>query len=181
MQCISNQRQIGEAMHFYAKDNDEYIAREGHYYDRRYNTWNPTHASNIPWAFAYRPYLESSQPPSDYYVEMQRPNRGDKFEFVEVYKCPSHPRREHFIQYVNNGIKFGRTGQDDLSPAFRYSEFQRPSQTIYLSEFTDDESASFFQNNYSGAYGVAGDRGVAAWYDLWRGIHIDSPIEHYDN
>jgi len=178
--CLSNMKQIGYGMQFYAKDYDNYVPREGHYYDRRYSSWNPTKSSNIPWAFAFRPYLDKT--PGDYYTRMQRGNQGDKFEFLSVYKCPSHPRKEHFIQYVNNGIKFDRTGnRDDLSPALPYEEFQRPTVTIYLSEFTDDESASFAQNNYGTAYSGYGDRGVASWYDIWAGYHIDAPNENYQN
>ncbi len=178
--CLSNMKQIGYGMHFYAKDYDTFVPREGHYYDRRYSNWNPTAASNIPWAFAFRPYVDKT--PGDYYTRMQRGGQGDKFEYLSVYKCPSHPRKEHFIQYVNNGIKFGRNGvSDDLAPATRYEEFQRPSQTIYLSEFTDDESASFAQNNYGTAFASYGDRGVASWYDIWMTIHINGQNENYNN
>ncbi len=178
-QCLSNQKQIGYGLHYYSNDFNSYVPREGHYYDRRYGNWNPTKSSNIPWPFGFRPYVDKT--PGDYYVRMQRGGQGDKFEFLQVYKCPSHPRKEHFIQYVNNGIKFDATGtRDDLCPATTYEEFQRPSQTIYLSEFTDDESASFSQNNYGTAFQSYGDRGVAAWYDIWRGFHIDAPNENYD-
>lgn len=178
--CLSNMKQIGYGLHFYAKDNSTFVPREGHYYDRRWSNWQHATPSNIPWAFAFRPYLDKT--PSDYYIRMQRGGQGDKFQHLSIYKCPSHPRKEHFIQYVNNGIKFDRRRtRDDLAAATPFSEFVFPSQTIYLSEFTDDASAAFYQNNYSGAWQAYGDRGVAAWYDIWRGFHIDSPIEHYDN
>lgn len=188
--CLSNQKQIGYAMHFYSKDYDSYIPREGHYtdtpnsFDQRYQLpYDPPRInkiSRIPWAFAFRPYIDKTE--GDYYTRMQRGGQGDKFEHMSVYKCPSHPRKDHFIQYVNNGIKFDRTrNQTSLAYSHTFEEFVRPSEIIYLSEFTDDESASFARNNYQQGYGLAGDRGVAAWYDIWRGFHIDAQIEHYDN
>lgn len=182
--CLSNMKQIGYALHFYADEFNRFIPREGHYYDGIHpgNGYQlPVNKiSRFPWAFALRPYLDKT--PSDYYIRAQRGGQGDKFEHLQVYKCPSHPSKGHFIQYVNNGIKFDRTAtRDALSYMHTYEEFTRPSQTIYLSDFTNDDSASFYQNNYSGAWQAYGDRGVASWYDVWRGFHIDSPIEHYDN
>jgi len=189
-QCLSNQKQIGYGMHFYSNDYKTYVPREGHYtdtpnnVDQRYTLpWEPPPSHNnkisrIPWAFAYRPYVDKA--PGDYYSRMQRGGQGDKFEFLQIYKCPSHPRKEHFIQYVNNGIKFNETRTNySLAYSHTFEEFKRPSEIIYLSEFTDDESASFQQNNYGTAFQGYGDRGVAAWYDIWRGFHIDASNENY--
>lgn len=178
--CASNQKQIGLAMHFYLTDNNGYVPREGHYTDRRYHSWHPLSPSNIPWAFAFRPYIDRSVP-YDYYEKMSRPNQGDKFEFVNVYKDPSHPDECHLIQYINNGIKFSRAGQDQLSPATPFTDFQRPDATVYLTAFANDESASFCKNNYGSAFSSYGDRGVAAWYDVWRGIHITAEKVNYSN
>jgi len=187
--CLSNMKNIGSALHFYSGAYQNYLPREGHYtdtplpgnaYQMPYQPPDFIRTIRFPWAFALRPFLEGT--PYDYYTRMQRGSQGDKFEHSAVYKCPSHPRKGHFIQYVNNGIKFDRSRRRDaLAYAHTYEEFHRPSEIIYLSEFTDDDSASFYQNNYSGAWQAYGDRGVAAWYDIWRGFHIDSPIEHYDN
>ena len=177
-ECLSHMKQIGYGMHFYLTENDDYIPREGHYYDRQWNTWQPRYPSNIPWAFAFRPFILETAP--DYYTDKARGGRGDKFEFVDAYKCPSHPRRDHFIQYVNNGIKWGRGGNDDLACATRYTEFQVPAETLYLTEFTDDDSASFADNNYGTAFSTYGDRGVASWYDIWQEYHISDDVEDYN-
>lgn len=177
--CLSNMKQIGYGLQFYAQDFRSFVPREGHYFERPAPTWSRRPPSSVPWAFAFRPYVDTT--PSDYYTRMQRGGQGDQFEFLSVYKCPSHPRREHFIQYVNNGIKFDRTGgRDELCTATTQEEFRRPSDTIYLSEFTDDESATFAQNAYGTSYANYGDRGVASWYDVWAGAHISSPVENYD-
>ena len=101
------------------------------------------------------------------------------YEFVDVYKDPSDPNECHFIQYINNGIKFTENGQDRLAAGSPFTDFRRPDQTLYLTAFADDESADFCKNNYGTAYSTGGDRGIAAWYDAWRAIHITAENVNY--
>ncbi|MFG0331130.1 MAG: DUF1559 domain-containing protein [Phycisphaerales bacterium] len=184
-QCLSNQRQIGQAMHYYSTDFKGYVPREGHYYDGRaaassygYRHLNP---STIPWAFAFRPYLDNKKNES-YWSKHTRPVReeDDKYEFIEVYQCPAFPLQKradlcHKITYVCNGIRFTRDGFGQAIYATPITEFRAPSETIYLTAYTSDEADAFCNNNYNAAYNSYGERGIAAWYEVWNNSHITNP------
>lgn len=177
--CASNQQQIGHGLHYYTVDFQDYVPREGHYDDSPYYGWHRRgYISRIPWAFAFRKYIDN-RAGGDYFERGQRGGQGDTFEAVEVYRDPAFPRQTHNIHYVNNGIKFGDNGADYLSVATKYTDFRRPNATIYLTAFVNDEEASFYKNNYGSAFNRGGDRGVAAWYDVWAKIHITSKNENY--
>jgi len=172
--CASNQRQIGQAVFYYTNDFNDYVPREGHYYDD-YNG-----DSRIPWAFAFRKYIDN-RAGGDYLVRCQKGGQGDAFAYVDVYRDPSFPRQEHNIHYVVNGIKFTESGSGRLAVATLYTDFRRPAQTLYITAFVNDEEASFYQNNYGNAFNSYGDRGVAAWYDVWSTQHITSKNENYNS
>ncbi len=178
--CASNQSQIGKALHFYTVDFNDYVPREGHYSDRRYHSWHPLSPTNIPWAFAFRPYLDGSTD-SNYYVEKARSNQGDRFEFLGVFKDPAHDDKCHYIQYINNGLKITENGQGQLAAGTPFTDFRRPTDTLYLTAFANDETANFCDNNYETAFRTGGDRGVAAWYDVWSTIHITSKVVRFSN
>lgn len=178
MKCGSNQKQIGLALHFYTVDFDDFVPREGHYNDRREENWHPLKPSRIPWAFAFRPYLDGAVSPN-YYVDKARPNQGDRFEFMEIYRDPAHDAECHNIQYINNGLKISRSGQGQLAVATPFTDFRRPAQTHYLTAFANDETADFCANNYRVGFGEQGDRGVAAWYDVWDTKHITAEIVRF--
>jgi len=161
-ECASNQKQIGIALQFYATDNNDWVPREGHYTD------GP--GSRIPWAYAFRKYIH----------EVKKDNTGreinDFYDAAKVYRDPAHPMKGHRIQYVNNGIKFTSSGTSgNLTPATRLEDFRRPTDTLYLTAFTDDPSASFFQNNYN----QATLRDIASWYDVWLPAHISGTSNNY--
>ncbi len=178
--CASNQKQIGIAMHFYTTEFNEYVPREGHYNDLNPNTNVPRYIPRIPWAFAFRPYIDLTIP-HDYYVQMSRPRTGDMYEWVDVYKDPGNSDQCHMLQYINNGIKFNEQGAGRITGATVYTDFRRPGATLYLTAFANDETNQFCDNNYGTAYSTAGDRGIAAWYDVWRTIHITAEKVNYAN
>lgn len=167
-ECMSNQKQIGQALQYYATDNNDWVPREGHYNDTSYY-YGMKNTSRIPWALAFRKYVDNEV--------IGDPNEvDDKFAGVEVYKDPDHPMKGHQIQYVNNAVKFNNNGTSRLAHASPITDFRRLDQTLYLTAFTDDPSASFFQNNY----GQSDDRGVAAWYDAWTSNHISGSSTNYN-
>lgn len=163
-QCLSNQRQIGTALHLYANDNSDWVPRNGHWDDSRGN-------SLIPWAYGFRRYVDRIYERDENGQEI-----GDQYKPVAVYQDPAHPNKCHNIQYVNNGIKFDSRGVGVESPATPITEFRRPSKTLYLTSFTDDPSASFCENNYNSD----DDRRVASRYDVFQSSHIDSPSNSYN-
>lgn len=178
--CASNQRQIGQAIFFYTNDFNDFVPREGHYNDAKYHSWHPDHPSRIPWAFAFRPYIDN-RADNDYWRRGSRGGQVDTFEYVAVYRDPSYPLQLHNIQYVNNGIKFTKSGGSQLAVATLYTDFHRPDATLYLTAFVNDKEASFYENGYGSVYRSYGDRGVAAWYDVWSTIHIISENENFSS
>ena len=174
IQCSSNQKQIGIAMHLYATDNDGFIPREGDTSaipNRKY--------SKACWPLVYRQYVDGTyhdngfNPPSKLW---------DKFVPVKVYKDPAHPNEKHQIQYVDNGLAFREEGTvyegGDGRPGVQIDLIRKPSTMIYLSDFTDDADNAFANMLYNGN---KSDRGIAAWYDCWREIHVNGKDQGYSN
>ena len=110
MTCASHLKQIGQAMHFYASDFKGYIPREGN--------GDPDEEREIPglkpakptWPIAFRKYLD---PKDAYKGDYHNPPRTvcDKFEFMDVYRCPSHPNKKHNINFIINGLAFREAGR----------------------------------------------------------------------
>ncbi|NOG53728.1 MAG: DUF1559 domain-containing protein [Planctomycetes bacterium] len=164
--CLSNQRQIGTAMQMYSADSNSYIPREGD------QTPSRGQFSKVCWPLAFRVYVA---PRHAYLGDYDNPprDRGDEFEGVAVYKCPSHPNDKHQIQYVNNGLQFTQEGRvyegGDGRVATPIDKIRRQSTMIYISDFTSDSNNAFA----NGLYGVnRTDRYIASWYDCWRAIHV---------
>ncbi len=155
--CGSNQHQIGLAITQFAGDYFDLLPREG------ISPWvdRPRLGAHIPWIEATRPYLLS----------------GGKVDDLAspVYLDPAHPNPNHVVHYVINGIGFEQSGSrilelGDRRGATPSTVFHRPSDTIYLTEFTDDRDNSIARNvmvwNLKNAAGV---------YDVWNYAHIWGP------
>lgn len=174
VQCMNNLKSIGVGLHSYAVDNSDYIPREGHPNDTPSFGEASYNVSRVPWAYGFRKYCDGPR--------SAEALREDAFEPVVMYRCPMFPRKEHQIHYVVNGISFYSSGGSRIRYAAPMHYIRRPEATIYLSEFTDDESASFAQNNYGTYwYGESRNRYIAAWYDVWQSFHIDGSQEDYNN
>ena len=164
MQCLSKERDIGTALHAYVTEYD-IIPREcngGRTEDPRYD---------LAWAFVFRPYFKSG---------IQNDKVNDKFKSMDAYRCPSHPNPNHNITYINNGMRFTAPGQTTDWPrqkACKPELFRRPSDSAYLTDFTDDTENSLFQTYYSSS----SDSYIAIYFDAWRRSHIEGgdPSDFY--
>lgn len=164
--CLSNQKQIGLGLEFYARDWKEFTPREsGRSEPLTFNA-----RSNPAWPFALRPYVDgqaTNQPP-----EVEPTGQGsmaDGYKYAPYYKDPSRRKDRHEIHYVNNGISLSAPGvvNSYAKPPTRISKYQRPFDTLYLSCFTDDPT-----NVHSNAWYAAGSSNfqIAIWYDMgWAG------------
>jgi len=148
--CLSNQRQIGMAMHAYIEAWDV-IPREA--------STPRVDGTDIPWPLVFRPYFTSK--------------RDDLYESVPVYRCPSHPNERHRIHYIINALNFIDRRTVTTSPrqqAVRSNLFFNPSATLYMTEYTDDRDNVLANNNYSGN---PTDASISIWYDAWSPAHIE--------
>ena len=155
--CGSNQHQIGLAITQFAGDFFDLLPREG------ISPWmdTPRIGAHIPWIEATRPYLLSGAKVDD----LASP----------VYLDPAHPNPNHLVHYVVNGIGFEQSGSrilelGDRRGATPSSVFHRPSDTIYLTEFTDDRDNSIAKNVM-----VWDLKNAAGVYDVWNYAHIWGP------
>lgn len=155
MQCLARQRDIGTALHSYITEYD-IIPREcngGRSEDPRFD---------LGWPFVFRPYFKPGIKNDDF---------NDKFKSVEAYRCPSHPNPLHNINYINNGMRFTAPGQTTDWPrqkACKPELFRRPSDSAYLTDYTDDPDNALYQTNYSSS----SDKYIAVYFDAWRQSHI---------
>lgn len=156
-ECASNLRQNGMALHQYVTDYD-IVPREcngGRAEDPRFD---------LGWAYVFRPYFNGI------------PNRqyeDDAYASMNTYRCPSHPNKNHVIQYISNGMNF--TGHEQVidwprRKATPLQYFRRPSQTLYMTEYTDDPQNILSVNNNS--YRGGTDYWRAIWYDAWHPSHV---------
>ena len=170
--CGFNLKQIGYALTLYANDHREYVPREGsdHLEDRgRYQ---------YPWPRALHKYIHPSDPMNEQTQASFSANDLDStqwryvfFTHVQAYKCPSHPNRNHQIQYINNGIQLTRarlvkdTGRHATSTL---AQFVTPDTTIYMVDFADDLDNSIYEGVVDWDYDDH-------WYDIFQQVHIDGP------
>ncbi len=160
MQCLTNQRSIGQALHSYITEND-WIPRES-----GINNGGTTSGPDLAWAWIFRPYFLTRLTGTDNITF------NDKFASVPEYKCPMHPNPNHQIQYINNGLHYIRPGVVTERPtqkACRPQLFRRASDTVYLTDYCDDADNSLYRNNYAGNQ----DRLIANWYDAWQASQIE--------
>ena len=164
--CLSNQKQIGMALEYYARDWKEMTVRESGRSER------PGGRTNPAWPFTLRPYLDekaTNQP-----IELDPAGQGglnDGYKNAPYYKDPSRKPDRHQIHYVNNGISLRAAGASNVNnyskPPTRFSKYQRPFDTLYLACFTDDPT-----NIHSNAWYTTGASNwqIAIWYDMgWAG------------
>lgn len=165
--CLSNVRQIGEAMFMYSTANKGWVPREG--------TMGLTPATlreRLPWPAALRPYLdERIGTASD-------PN--DQFANAPHYRCPGR-RDKQPIHYMNNGFFFVARGVVHPQAAGGQVQYRRgptqvdrhpwPAQTLYLSE-TNEDPAAVLLNQWL-AQGNT-DLSLGQFYDIWQAGHITS-------
>jgi len=156
-ECLSGMRQIGLAMNQYQTD-EGLVPREcngGSSEDPRYD---------LGWAYVFRPYFTG--------VDNRR-WEDDRYEAVPQYRCPSHPNTNHAIQYVVNGFNFAEPGRIVTWPrrkATPVTFFRRPSEAVYLAEYTDDPDNILANNNNS--YRGGSDYWLSIWYDGWHPSHL---------
>ena len=162
--CLSNFRQIGLALHSYLTDHD-IVPREAS------GGGNPKW--DLAWPYEFRPYLKDYTN-GDFESRFKTGRRGDQFESMKVYKCPSHPNKRHQVQYISNGMNFSEPGRVISNPRQKAStlqEFRSPTQTIYMTDYTDDPDNILAENNYNyQQYNT--DKDVAIFYDAWLEQHI---------
>jgi len=171
--CLSNQRQIALASLNYANHNRDFILREGSVPDDDH-----TDRRHLSWAVGNRPYLDDSVP-TDHELD-------DLFVNAPYYRDPSRPRDRHNIHYVVNAFPFimvpdgmgGMSPQVDLRglPIFLYrrgptklTRLSFPEQTLYLTEFGDDEDEELADDNEDFP---PTDIYRSQFYDVWDPLHI---------
>jgi prepilin-type N-terminal cleavage/methylation domain-containing protein/prepilin-type processing-associated H-X9-DG protein len=161
MKCLSNQRQVAMAMTLYANEKKDFIPREG--------VLGLTEPYSRPgWAVGLRPYLDPAA--------IDRTNYGDQFSKAYYYQDPARFRDGHNIHYVVNAVPFtapgvvnpAAAGNDNLrrGPA-RLSNFPRPVETLYITDFAEDRNQTYFNTWYAGGTS-AHDLQIAQYYDIWE-------------
>ncbi len=152
--CLSNQRQIGTAMVFYANEFDGWVPRE---------------AGQVPdmsWAQATRPYLDER---ASHTVPI-----NDWYRKAEYFHDPARPRDDlHQLHYVANGLRFRRDGTVTQRPSKRMTKLSVtpfPFQTLYLTGWAVDPNNSYYNRIYRDG---ATDFSIAQVYDVWRRSHIN--------
>ncbi|MBL1216277.1 MAG: DUF1559 domain-containing protein [Planctomycetes bacterium] len=158
--CLSNQRQIGFAMHGYIADVD-LIPREANGGRQEDKRWD------LAWPLCYRPYFTHK--------------KDDQFDSADVYRCPSHPNPRHKVQYIVNGLNFREPGQVIEWPrqkASRPEEFRRPSDAAYITDYTDDPDNILANNNYNRGENTP-ESHIAIFYDAWSRDHIQGDPDNF--
>lgn len=174
--CLSNQKQIGTALAMYADLYREYVPRESGISEQlaagdgpQVPAWyaTPTQRAtvNISWAFSLRPMLD------DRCVSTQEDGGlNDRYAQAPYYRDPARPKDPHNIHYVNNGLRFRtnaagtRVCTSTGKPPTLISRLARPSQTAYLTCFTDDPSGLRWGSTYAS---VNTQLRISVFYDMW--------------
>lgn len=175
--CLSNQKQIGQALGYYESAFKEYQPRESGFSERPFDRRRCP-----PWAFVLRPYLDDRV--TGQAIEDEPTGSGglpDQFSMAWYYKDPSRRRNDkHQIHYVNNGISFSAPpvpGNNNINQyakrPTRYYKYPRPSETLYLACFTDDAlgtlQAALYQPGQS-------NWSIAIFYDMHHAQNVDGSV-----
>lgn len=155
--CLSNQKQIGLGLQMYANEMKEFTPREAG------RSETPTVAAPTPqnpyhpaWPYVLRPYLDERAsargwPDDPGGLGGSATDRGDLFQQAFMYRDPARPRDPHPIHYVVNGLSYKRAPVPGFRAAIntlakgptKMSKYKRPTDTIYLADFTDDAQGVF--------------------------------------
>ena len=115
--CMSNQRQIGLAMLYYAEDWDDYIPR------------GTASLTDVIWFQALMPYLGQ--------VAIESGGVED-YRHIEIYRCPSYPSdKKTVICYVINDWYDGSGGANYPTKLSRFRG--GASEIIYLADSEDGD------------------------------------------
>jgi len=150
--CLSNQRQIGMALMFYADAFDEWIPR------------NAVRVPDVSWAMATRPFLDDR-------ATWEEPV-GDWFREAPYFHDPSRaPDDLHQLHYVNNGLRFDKAGRfRGVRNIWRLDRGPFPSTTMYLTAYAEDPNNTYYRRIYTPD---ATDFDISQTYDLFRRPHVD--------
>lgn len=163
--CLSNQRQIGIALAMYANVYREYQPRESGTSESAMGPQVPAFRGsvyNIAWPYQLRPFLDPRANDAPANTGLQ-----DQFRDAPYYRDPARRKDPHNIHYVANGMRFLAPGVPSIAggkPPTKLSNLPRPSDTIFLTCFTEDlngERWGFWYN------GTPSDLVVAIYYDMW--------------
>ena len=180
--CQSRQRDIGYALFFYAEDWKEFIPREAGTVE---NPADPEDPWDPAWPFVLRPFLDeraSLDGPKGGMEGVVDPelgddSRGDRFSAGEYYRCPSRRINDgHNVHYVNNGFGFVR-GAGNNPPqisaqrkqATRLSRIIYPANTLYLTDFADDDRRLQTRDWYNRRNF---NNDIAIYYDAFQESHL---------
>ena len=158
-QCLSNLKQIGLGLQYYVNEYDM-IPREA--------SGGGDRLFDLPWAWVFRPYF-TKMTNAEFFTNFG----NDHYEQTKIYRCPSFPGEVHKIHYINNGMNFTDRGEVTTNPrqkACKPNCFANPTQTIYMTEYTDDLDNTLGQGIYGSKN--TSNRQVAIWYDAWSKMHI---------
>lgn len=110
--CISNLKQLGLAMNFYAEENNNYIPR------------GSDSSSGLPFWYFLTPHVGG--------------RATNDFDKVKMFVCPSYPEKKQLICYAVNNWSFRSptdlSGTDYNGPT-KITAVQRPTDTIYLVDY----------------------------------------------
>jgi prepilin-type N-terminal cleavage/methylation domain-containing protein/prepilin-type processing-associated H-X9-DG protein len=169
--CLSNQRQIGIALTYYADAWKDYGPRES----GSCEAWpgHPTQPLNPQWAYVLRPYLDDQSGDKD--AMTLAGNWRELYSLAPYYKDPSRPKDRHDIHYVDNGLSFRarNTLNAIAKKATKLSRYPRPFDCIWLACFANDPAGV-----HSSAWYFAGqtNQGLAVYYDLHDASNVTGTV-----
>jgi prepilin-type N-terminal cleavage/methylation domain-containing protein/prepilin-type processing-associated H-X9-DG protein len=198
VKCLSNQRQIGTALHAYSNEYKEWIPRESGNseallpgdprprnsvgripeFPAWFRAWTPgTERAewNIAWAFNLRPFMDTFASASD-----NSGGKNDRFKFSEFYRDPARAKDGHNVHYVNNGMRIRQRLADgtlipdevECKAPMRLQMLPRTTSVLYLTCFADDPGG-LRSNNYFAA--AQSDLELSIFYDIRRVTNINGP------